>query len=774
MADFDVVVYALLKTYINNALVDNGNVTPEERAKIERIIIDGTGDMFLSNDGTYKFVTSGTTNYEDLNGKPSINSIELDGNKTASQLGFSSVATTGSYNDLTDVPVEKNMLSQFINDTGFITNSVGNLINYYLKSDTYNKTEVNTLIGNLGSLNVEIVETLPTSGISTSTIYLIKIGTTTNYNQWMYIDNSWANIGSTVIDLSNYYTKTETNTLLNNKVDKVTGYGLSQENFSPEEKTKLSELTNYILPEATTAVLGGVKIDGTTIAKDSNGVISATGGSGENVIDDEVTSLTKTWSSEKINNNIETVGQIVNDINIAQKTVNQRGITELLSNPELITINTTPTVGTPVTTTVNKTITLKESITNYDKINIQIIVNGSERKYNFPINSINTKSIIYNNTNNALNDGSTILLEVNLPTGNPNSFGSADIGFRIWFKTPTQLYIYEAVNPFGDLYNRISISSIEGVKLNPIVIDPVEYINTTQGIEDSPVGNVISFMGITPPQHYLSCDGSIYNAIDYPFLAQFIHDQFGSYNYFGGDGTTTFAVPDLRGEFLRGTGTANRNTGTGLNVGIHQDATEHMRVASDGTSNYLQIIAGSGYQSTTKEDHGIGVATKYFNIPPVNQGAVSGDLKYTSRPTNTSVLYCIKYEPTFFMKIEGLIEETTLWEGNIGTNTVTSVSNSISLSDSYKNYDKLGFYYIGYGSNDTNTQHPQYREIPPYIINNIRNAVVPATITLDWGYAGNPDYTTILKTSTDNQLNIIQSYSRLIKLVGIKYKTFQT
>jgi hypothetical protein len=57
-------------------------------------------------------------------------------------------------------------------------------------------------------------------------------------------------------------------------------------------------------------------------------------------------------------------------------------------------------------------------------------------------------------------------------------------------------------------------------------------------------------------------------------LAEFINTQFGSYNYFGGDGITTFAVPDLRGEFLRCTGTnSHANNGNGSSVGIHQNGT---------------------------------------------------------------------------------------------------------------------------------------------------------------------------------------------------------
>lgn len=46
-------------------------------------------------------------------------------------------------------------------------------------------------------------------------------------------------------DLSNYYTKSETDTKLTTKVDKVTGKGLSTNDYTSAEKNKLASLTNY-------------------------------------------------------------------------------------------------------------------------------------------------------------------------------------------------------------------------------------------------------------------------------------------------------------------------------------------------------------------------------------------------------------------------------------------------------------------------------------------------------------------------------------------------
>ena len=49
-------------------------------------------------------VGAGTTDYNGLENKPQINNVTLSGNKSAADLGFATVATTGIYNDLINKP----------------------------------------------------------------------------------------------------------------------------------------------------------------------------------------------------------------------------------------------------------------------------------------------------------------------------------------------------------------------------------------------------------------------------------------------------------------------------------------------------------------------------------------------------------------------------------------------------------------------------------------------------------------------------------------------
>lgn len=60
-------------------------------------------------------------------------------------------------------------------------------------------------------------------------------------------------------------------------VKKETGKGLSTNDFTDEQKTKLAGLENYKLPKASADNLGGVKV-GAGLSVNENGVLSATGG----------------------------------------------------------------------------------------------------------------------------------------------------------------------------------------------------------------------------------------------------------------------------------------------------------------------------------------------------------------------------------------------------------------------------------------------------------------------------------------------------------------
>ena len=64
-----------------------------------------------------------------------------------------------------------------------------------------------------------------------------------------------------------------------------------------------------------------------------------------------------------------------------------------------------------------------------------------------------------------------------------------------------------------------------------------------------PIGAMTDFAGWTAPTGWLLCDGTLYTATAYPRLFAAIG------NLYGGDGVSTFAVPDARARMTVGVGT---------------------------------------------------------------------------------------------------------------------------------------------------------------------------------------------------------------------------
>lgn len=164
------------------------------------------------------------------------------------------------------------------------------------------------------------------------------------------------------------------------------------------------------------------------------------------------------------------------------------------------------------------------------------------------------------------------------------------------------------------------------------------------GPDGNPIGTVISLMGTTPPKGYLVCDGSILNITDYPKLADFFEAQFGSSNHFGGDGETTFGIPNLQDLFLRG---YNPNEdGLSGEIGEKQEATHHVNAfSSDGENITIQMAKSATKVDVKNTDTCVTVKNgKHASgwESGVDDSGQNYTTTYTSRPVNMAVLYCIK------------------------------------------------------------------------------------------------------------------------------------
>lgn len=143
----------------------------------------------------------------------------------------------------------------------------------YLK--TANLATVNgQSLSNGGNVTIDltlfkVVDKLPTANIDETKIYLVKSAENTTgnvYSEYIYTGEAWEELGTykSEVDLSPYAKTADVNASLATKVDKVSGKGLSTNDFTAAYKAKLdgiaSGANNYTLPKATSSALGGVMV----------------------------------------------------------------------------------------------------------------------------------------------------------------------------------------------------------------------------------------------------------------------------------------------------------------------------------------------------------------------------------------------------------------------------------------------------------------------------------------------------------------------------------
>ena len=89
------------------------------------------------------------------------------------------------------------------------------------------------LSDNLANLQIAVVDTLPATGES-NIIYLIKkVGTGTDiHDEYVYVEGNWEKIGTTDVDLSNYYTKTQVDSIKDTLDNKISNNTLSIANIT--------------------------------------------------------------------------------------------------------------------------------------------------------------------------------------------------------------------------------------------------------------------------------------------------------------------------------------------------------------------------------------------------------------------------------------------------------------------------------------------------------------------------------------------------------------
>jgi microcystin-dependent protein len=137
-----------------------------------------------------------------------------------------------------------------------------------------------------------------------------------------------------------------------------------------------------------------------------------------------------------------------------------------------------------------------------------------------------------------------------------------------------------------------------------------------------PAGAIMPFAMNSVPTGWLAADGTAVSRSTYATLFAAIATTYGV-----GDGSTTFNIPDLRGYFVRGTGTNSDGTASGTFAAKQAD-----ELKSHTHTMYIHPATASGSNTNAARfgDVGLGASTTQ---------ATGGT---ETRPKNIAMFYCIK------------------------------------------------------------------------------------------------------------------------------------
>ena len=118
----------------------------------------------------------------------------------------------------------------------------------------------------------------------------------------------------------------------------------------------------------------------------------------------------------------------------------------------------------------------------------------------------------------------------------------------------------------------------------------------------TPTGGILMWPTTTLPDGFLECDGSAVSRDTYSELYDIIGDDYGN-----GDGSTTFNVPDCRGEFVRGwadSGSVDSGRGIGSKQSAANVAHGHsVSVSGDGSHSHGGSFSVSGSVHSDSHSH---------------------------------------------------------------------------------------------------------------------------------------------------------------------------
>ena len=228
-------------------------------------------------------------------------------------------------------------------------------------------------------------------------------------------------------------------------------------------------------------------------------------------------------------------------------------------------------------------------------------------------------------TKHQLKRGADVLLEFN-PVSHVPIFDYSAIAAAV---TPLLRLGTSAIEDVGTSAG--NVVQLDGSGKLPAV-DGSELINLPiPTVTAIPIGGIIMWPSSVLPANFMECNGVAISRTAYAALFDIIGTGYGA-----GDGSTTFQLPEFRGEFIRGWD-HGRGVDVGRALGSSQlDAFQGHQHAYSTGGNSAHITGALAANTGAHDPKTTGIFSDGTNGTP----RVASE----TRPRNTSVMYIIRYQ----------------------------------------------------------------------------------------------------------------------------------
>lgn len=178
-----------------------------------------------------------------------------------------------------------------------------------------------------------------------------------------------------------------------------------------------------------------------------------------------------------------------------------------------------------------------------------------------------------------------------------------------------------------------------------LIVEDDGKFKTLNGLPtDIPKGAVLPFAMSAIPEGWLKCNGAAISRTVYNNLFSLIGTTYGA-----GDGSTTYNLPDLRGEFVRGWDDS-RGVDTSRTLGTNQGSANlsHAHTITDPKHTHVVTLTSGAAGSSVGNNVSAGLSNNLSAVVNTMSSVAtgitinnSGDTE--SRPRNVALMYCIKY-----------------------------------------------------------------------------------------------------------------------------------